>query len=474
MDRRSAPGVFVFLFAVAFPFGTSPAFAREDGADPGLSGGPAGSSAHCTQCHAFDEGHGQVQLLGAPKRYRTGAVYDLIVRIRDSDRDGAGFEISAETPSGHAGGFVLSDPARTRYAGGQPEYVTHTLAGLEDSIARWSENAGGFDFAVRWQAPPVDVGSVTLFLAGQAVDDSESPGGDHYYATHATLRFARPGDADGDDDLDLRDVAAMQRCFGGGLADECQYADTSGDGVVEAADIADFGSTATGPTATVPSDYLDADVVRGGQMYDRWWEVLGLAPPTGRHPLYPPAGMQNGSTTYRCKECHGWDYKGRDGAYGTGSRFTGIAGIYGSTLSPREVFELLKSDPKLLPNGHDMGDLGLSDAALWDLTKMSLAGTVNTSAAINPSGAFLGNADFGGVGYTFACASCHGDSGTQLNFGSDLNPEYVGTVAFENPWEMLHRIRFGVPATPMVATELLGWPMGFVQDIGAYSQTLPR
>lgn len=475
MNRRRTRSVFVLFVGCSFSFWTSWVRAHEDGAEPGRSGGPAGSSAHCTECHTFNEGHGSVQLLGAPKRYRAGAVYDLIARIRDADRVGAGFEISVETPSGHAGALVLSDPARTRYAASQPEYVTHSLAGLEDSIAHWSDqSAAGFDFAVRWMAPSVDVGNVTFFLAGQAVDDSGSADGEHYYATHATARFALSGDADGDDDVDLHDFAALQRCFGGGVASECPFADTSGDGVVEVEDIDDFAAVATGPTAMLPSEYLDADVVRGGRLYDRWWEILGLAAPTGRHPLYPASSLQNGSTTYRCKECHGWDYKGKDGAYGSGSRFTGIVGIYGTTLSAQEIFELLKGDPKLVPNGHAMGSLGLADSDLWDLTKMSLAGAINTSTAIGPSGAFLGNTEFGGVGYTFACTSCHGDSGTALNFGSMQDPEFVGTIAFENPWEMLHRIRFGVPATPMAATELLGWPTSFAQDIGAYTQTLPR
>ena len=85
-----------------------------------------------------------------------------------------------------------------------------------------------------------------------------------------------------------------------------------------------------------------ADELRGGILYDKWWVVNHGSEPTGEHPLYPPAGQQSGSTTFRCKECHGWDYKGVDGAYGSGSHFTGIGGVFGTTMSAQELFDLIK------------------------------------------------------------------------------------------------------------------------------------
>jgi hypothetical protein len=65
----------------------------------------------------------------------------------------------------------------------------------------------------------------------------------------------------------------------------------------------------------------------GGRIYDNWWEALDRKEPKGTHPSYPQAGKQAGSATWRCKECHGWDYRGDRGNYGTGSHFTGIPGI---------------------------------------------------------------------------------------------------------------------------------------------------
>jgi thiosulfate dehydrogenase len=63
-----------------------------------------------------------------------------------------------------------------------------------------------------------------------------------------------------------------------------------------------------------------------------------------------------------------------------------------------------------------------------------------------------------------------------LNFGSDKEPEYVGTIAKENPQEFLHKIRMGQPGSepPMPAALVLGWDIKQILDILAYAQTLPE
>jgi thiosulfate dehydrogenase len=57
------------------------------------------------------------------------------------------------------------------------------------------------------------------------------------------------------------------------------------------------------------------DIARGGQLYDNWALALDRELPGESHPSYPPVGRREGGTTWRCKECHGWDYMGEDGAY---------------------------------------------------------------------------------------------------------------------------------------------------------------
>ena len=68
-------------------------------------------------------------------------------------------------------------------------------------------------------------------------------------------------------------------------------------------------------------------IARGGQLYDKWWAVLGHEKPQDTHPAYPADGKRKGDTTWRCKECHGWDYRGVDGAYSKGSHYSGVKGI---------------------------------------------------------------------------------------------------------------------------------------------------
>jgi thiosulfate dehydrogenase len=57
-------------------------------------------------------------------------------------------------------------------------------------------------------------------------------------------------------------------------------------------------------------------VAHGGLLYDMWWRVVpGASEPKSDQPLWSlqSTNKRNGSVTWRCKECHGWDYKGKMG-----------------------------------------------------------------------------------------------------------------------------------------------------------------
>src|SRR4030066_2383 len=85
----------------------------------------------------------------------------------------------------------------------------------------------------------------------------------------------------------------------------------------------------------------DASLNQGGKLYDTWWEVLGLEAPEGDQPLWASqtTNTRSGVDTWRCKECHGWDYSGAESAYGSGSHLTGFPGVRSSSGMP--VAELL-------------------------------------------------------------------------------------------------------------------------------------
>ncbi|MDP6068796.1 MAG: cytochrome c [Alphaproteobacteria bacterium] len=82
-----------------------------------------------------------------------------------------------------------------------------------------------------------------------------------------------------------------------------------------------------------------------------------------------------------------------------------------------------------------------------------------------------GDAGHGERVFQNVCAACHGFDGKAINFKSEANPEFIGTVANANPWEALHKIRNGHPGVPMPALRFL--PIQNLVDILAYAQTLP-
>ncbi len=223
-----------------------------------------------------------------------------------------------------------------------------------------------------------------------------------------------------------------------------------------------------------PAAFDDADAARGGSLYDKWWSVLGVDAPTEDHARWATrpdteSNTRTGSDTWRCKECHGWDYKGVDGAYASGSHRTGIAGIFGTTGTAQETFDNIKT-------GHGFGDAGLADADIWDLAKFVLEGQVDTDDVIDADGAFTGDATNGetlygaGLAGGLACSICHGADGKTLDFGTGV---FVGTLALDNPWEFLHKVRFGHPGTGMPSSVADGATTDDASDVSAYSQTLP-
>lgn len=230
----------------------------------------------------------------------------------------------------------------------------------------------------------------------------------------------------------------------------------------------------TAPKDTFVADnYATADIRNGGLLYDKWWKVTSGTEPTVDHLLWSTqsTNTRSGSTTWRCKECHGWDKQGSDGAYGTSSsHHTGFVGVYPARLKDKEVvFEALKDS-----NGnHDFSD-EMSDLQLLDLTKLIVDGLIDYGSYINlTTKAANGNATSGSSLYSTNCSACHGADGTTLNFGSTNDPVYIGTISNDNPWETLHKIRFGHPGSAMPSMVEDGLTTTEQVDILKFAQTLP-
>jgi thiosulfate dehydrogenase len=227
---------------------------------------------------------------------------------------------------------------------------------------------------------------------------------------------------------------------------------------------------------TLPSgaEYVTADPVRGARLYDRFWAVNGVTAvePTTDHPLYPADGPRAGSTTWRCKECHGWDYVGSEGRYGAGSHYTGIAGLYPAKRSLFDTFDIIKND-------HGYGDAGLTDTDIWDLVKFYEVGMIDTRFIINRDGSFNGDVAAGqtlftaGINMNLGCAVCHGADGLTPPRGFPMFIEWPGLIANENPEEFQHKVRFGQPGTNMPAAFAVGATLEQIANISTFAQTLP-
>jgi len=225
---------------------------------------------------------------------------------------------------------------------------------------------------------------------------------------------------------------------------------------------------------SITCDSSQTDAVRGGRLWDKWWPVNHAPQPAGLHPLYPSGAPDIAWDSYRCVSCHGWDYLGADGAYGSGPHYTGIGGVRDSTLSQSEMFDLIKLSN--VPNGHGYEAYGLNDYDIRDLVAFLQTQVIATGDYITSNGIFIGDADWGQVYYelegevTQRCIDCHGFDGTMRNFAGLPDPEWVGTVAVEDPWRLLHKIRFGQPGTPMPSWLESGHTAQQAADIGRYAQ----
>jgi thiosulfate dehydrogenase len=226
----------------------------------------------------------------------------------------------------------------------------------------------------------------------------------------------------------------------------------------------------TAPPAP-PELELTGSVSAGGRLYDSWWTEAKVDEPAGDQPLWASqsTNTRSGTTTWRCKECHGWDYLGADGAYGSGSHATGFPGVFdSSSASDGELLAWLDGSAN---QDHDFSAMG--DEALADLVTFLQDGVIETADVVmrGQDGDWRNVTEDGPFPAT--CVTCHGEDGRLLNFGSEDEPEYVGTIAVDNPWEFIHKVRAGQPATQMPSAIDQSLTLQEIVNLLAYAQTLP-
>jgi len=218
----------------------------------------------------------------------------------------------------------------------------------------------------------------------------------------------------------------------------------------------------------------------GGLNYDTWYVAAsGATKPTSNHPLWTGTSPDLANeATWRCKQCHGWDYQGKDGIYGldpADKNFSGICGILptanctNTSTTETEIWTFLHdggTTPGIdNPADHAFSDI-LSDDELYALTKFVMM--VRAEAAIGdaPMDRIVSDPDakmyrmpmvntsqsnglklYNSPSESGGCnEACHGEDGKLIDVDPPNNV-FIKKYSMDNPWEVLHKIRFGVPGS---------------------------
>lgn len=239
------------------------------------------------------------------------------------------------------------------------------------------------------------------------------------------------------------------------------------------------GGAIAGPTD--PAAYIAANGITGGKYFDTFWNAQ-----SGWNQADPNlATFTAKADFFKCKQCHGWDFKGNKGYYINRAANANRPNVHGldlrafvSSRTPQEIFDAMKKtagrravsadlstyDP-LTNNavGDQMPNFAsfMTDAQIWDLVKFMKAESFDVSSLYDAtiSGTYpTGTITFSNVGkgggaangdaiYTAKCGACHGADGTAIMFGTTSLGKFMRT----RPNEAQHKIKFGQLGSTMGA-----------------------
>lgn len=212
---------------------------------------------------------------------------------------------------------------------------------------------------------------------------------------------------------------------------------------------------------TLPSENMAASITNGGRLYDDWQSATGSRQALP-HPSYPPKAYYADvpAVTWRCRECHGGDYKGNLGQYASGNHATGIKGIRSMAgADPGLITAILRN------RTHRFGAV-LKYRDLQDLANFVSAGQVDMDTFFDSkTGRARGDAKRGEPYYQTICVGCHGRE------GRFTAKRFLGARARQDPAAALHSMLNGHPDDNMPA--LRQFDQRIVADILSYVQSLP-
>lgn len=248
------------------------------------------------------------------------------------------------------------------------------------------------------------------------------------------------------------------------------------------------------------TSYLAWDFAWGGRLYDQWWSASSLVPlpaspsATAVHALWPSTNPTLGPATFRCANCHGWDYAGVDGALGVtdlskNPLYTGIKGFISPSSrvplrqSPAEIYDFIHSGQVIKADDHAFAS-NLKEVDIYNLTRFIVMLREEALAKKAPADfidATTGlvknaNQSYGQQSYSApfevgGCTEgCHNTDGRVPSLPGTTT-KYLRDIARKRSQETLHKIRFGLPDLagkmygltdygyfmPEAATDILGY-----------------
>lgn len=88
----------------------------------------------------------------------------------------------------------------------------------------------------------------------------------------------------------------------------------------------------------------------GGQLYSDWPQVMLFRGPFAKHPLWTGSPSAINTETWRCVNCHGWDYRGGEG----------VGGDLGVIPKVPGLRHLVGADRRTVADGITRGDHGFA------------------------------------------------------------------------------------------------------------------
>ncbi len=186
---------------------------------------------------------------------------------------------------------------------------------------------------------------------------------------------------------------------------------------------------------SVPAQWA---ITIGAQLYDDWPLAMRQAGPFGRHPLWAGDRSALPTETWRCVNCHGWDFRGDQGIGGDLGPLPGAPGLRHLVGSRRDVVKAL-----IRKAGHGFERQPLNIEALDYIALFLAEGQAATVELASKVAEIEVDRVEGGERYANVCQLCHGADGAKLNLGTERRPETLRTLARRMPWKFLHAVRFG-------------------------------